>query len=99
MSEAAKTEEPGKEPAKEPAKTPTIAETMEAFKKQYTEEIAKLKSEIAEKDKQHAKEIADILTGAEKRKQDEEDERKKRGDTLKESVNRVRAALGLEIEK
>lgn len=96
MSEAAKTEEPAKEPAKE---APSVAETMEAFKKQYTEEIAKLKSEIAEKDKQHAKEIADILTGAEKRKQDEEAERKKRGDALKESVNRVRASLGLEIEK
>lgn len=97
MSEAAKTEEPAK--GKENFPVPTVAETMEAFKKQYTEEIAKLKNEIAEKDKQHAKEIADILTGAEKRKQDEEAERKKRGDTLKESVNRVRAALGLEIEK
>lgn len=95
MSEAANTEEP----EKEKKKTPTIAETMEAFKKQYTEEIAKLKNEIAEKDKKHAQEIAEILTGAEKRKKEEEAERKKRGDTLKESVNRVRAALGLEIEK
>mgnify|MGYP006968330263 CR=1 FL=1 len=95
MSEAAKTEEP----AKETVKTPTVAETMEAFKKQYTEEIAKLKNEIAEKDKKHAQEIAEILTGAEKRKQEEEAERKKRGDALKESVNRVRASLGLEIEK
>ena len=37
MSEAAKTEEP----KKEKEKAPTIAETMEAFKKQYTEENAK----------------------------------------------------------
>lgn len=92
MSEAAKTEEPAKE-------TPSVAETMETFKKQYMEEIAKLKNEIAEKDKKHAQEIAEILTGAEKRKEEEESERKKRGDALKESVNRIRASLGLEIEK
>lgn len=95
MSEAEKKEEP----KKENAPVPTVAETMEAFKEQYKKEIEKLKKQIEENDKQHAKEIADILTGAEKRKKEEEDEEKKRADTLKESVNRVRARLGLETEK
>lgn len=95
MSEEAKTEEP----KKENAPVPTVAETMEAFKEQYKKEIEKLKKQIEENDKQHAKEIADILTGAEKRKKEEADEAKKRADTLKESVNRVRARLGLETEK
>lgn len=95
MGEAEKKEEQGKENAP----VPTVAETMEAFKEQYKKEIEKLKKQIEENDKQHAKEIADILTGAEKRKKEEEDEAKKRADTLKESVNRVRARLGLETEK
>lgn len=95
MSEETKAEEP----KKENAPVPTIAETMEAFKEQYKKEIEKLKKQIEENDKQHAKEIADILTGAEKRKKEEADEAKKRADTLKDSVNRVRARLGLETEK
>lgn len=95
MSEAEKTE--GQK--KDPPPVPTVAETMEAFKEQYKKEIEKLKKQIEENDKQHAKEIADILTGAEKRKKEEADEAKKRADTLKDSVNRVRARLGLEIEK
>lgn len=95
MSEETK----AKEQKKENATVPTVAETMEAFKEQYKKEIEKLKKQIEENDKQHAKEIADILTGAEKRKKEEENEAKKRAGTLKESVDRVRARLGLEIEK
>lgn len=94
MSEEAK-----KEGKKEEAAAPTVAETMAAFKSQYEKEIAELKKKIEENDKQHAREIADILTGAEKRKKEEEDAAKERADTLKNSVNRVRARLGLEIEK
>lgn len=94
MSEEAKKAE-----KKEETPAPTVAETMAAFKSQYEKEIAELKKKIEENDKQHAKEIADILTGAEKRKKEEEDAAKERADTLKNSVNRVRARLGLEIEK
>lgn len=87
------------EKEKETTPAPSVAETLAAFKEQYEKEIDALKKQIEEENKQHAKEIADILIGAEKRKKEEEDEAKKRADTLKNSVNRVRARLGLETEK
>lgn len=71
--------------------TPTVAETLEAFKTQYETKIAELNAKLEAQEKQHAKEIADILTGAEKRAA----EQKQKGDALKDSVNRVRASLGL----
>lgn len=70
---------------------PTVAETLSAFKTQYETKIAELNAKLEAQEKQHAKEIADILTGAEKRAA----EQKQKSDELKDSVNRVRASLGL----
>lgn len=77
----------------QPAKD--VASVMSELKTAYEKQIEALKKQIAADEVKHAETIKNMLLGAEK----EKEKAKKRGDDLADSVNRVRAALGLKKEE
>lgn len=100
--------EEGKETAKategtkttEPAKTDgekakDVAAVMTELKTEYEKQIEALKKQISENEVKHAETIKKMLLG----EAAEKERAKKRGDDLADSVNRVRAALGLKKEE
>lgn len=100
MSETEKTEdkkketnETGKTEQKQPAKD--VAAVMSELKTAYEKQIEALKKQISENEVKHAETIKKMLLG----EAEEKEKAKKRGDDLADSVNRVRAALGLKKEE
>lgn len=100
--------EEGKETAKategtkttEPTKTDgekgkDVAAVMSELKTAYEKQIEALKKQISENEVKHAETIKKMLLG----EAAEKEKAKKRGDDLADSVNRVRAALGLKKEE
>ena len=100
MSETEKTEDKkketndaGKTEQKQPAKG--VAAVMSELKTAYEKKIEALKKQISENEVKHAETIKKMLLG----EAAEKEKAKKRGDDLADSVNRVRAALGLKKEE
>ena len=100
MSENEKTEDKKKETndagnteQKQPAKD--VAAVMSELKTAYEKQIEALKKQISENEVKHAETIKKMLLG----EAAEKEKAKKRGDDLADSVNRVRAALGLKKEE
>lgn len=100
MSETEKTEDKkketndaGKAEQKQPAKD--VAAVMSELKTSYEKQIEALKKQISENEVKHAETIKKMLLG----EAAEKEKAKKRGDDLADSVNRVRAALGLKKEE
>lgn len=100
MSETEKTEDEkkgttadGKTEQKQPAKD--VAAVMSELKTEYEKQIEALKKQISENEVKHAETIKKMLLG----EAAEKEKAKKRGDDLADSVNRVRAALGLKKEE
>lgn len=77
----------------EPAKD--VAAVMSELKTAYEKQIEALKKQISENEVKHAETIKKMLLG----EAEEKEKAKKRGDDLSDSVNRVRAALGLKKEE
>lgn len=84
---------PGKEKKEEPAKD--VAAVMSELKTAYEKQIEDLKKQISENEVKHAETIKKMLLG----EAAEKEKAKKRSDDLADSVNRVRAALGLKKEE
>ena len=100
MNETEKTKEKkeetnnaGKTEQEQPAKD--IATVMSELKTAYEKQIEELKKQISENEVKHAETIKKMLLG----EAAEKEKAKKRGDDLADSVNRVRAALGLKKEE
>lgn len=100
MNETEKTEDKkketndaGKTEQKQPQKD--VAAVMSELKTAYEKQIADLKKQISENELKHAETIKKMLLG----EAAEKEKAKKRGDDLADSVNRVRAALGLKKEE
>lgn len=100
MNETEKTEDKkketndaGKTKQEQPAKD--IAAVMSELKTAYEKQIESLKKQISENEVKHAETIKKMLLG----EAAEKEKAKKRGDDLADSVNRVRAALGLKKEE
>lgn len=100
MSETEKTEDKkketndaGKTKQEQPAKD--VAAVMSELKTAYEKQIEDLKKQISENEVKHAETIKKMLLG----EAAEKEKAKKRGDDLADSVNRVRAALGLKKEE
>lgn len=100
MNETQKTEDKKKETndagetkKEQPAKD--VAAVMSELKTEYEKKIEALKKQISENEVKHAETIKKMLLGEEA----EKEKAKKRGDDLADSVNRVRAALGLKKEE
>ena len=89
----AKTTTTGEETPAEPAKD--VAAVMSELKTAYEKQIEDLKKQISENEVKHAETIKKMLLG----EAAEKEKAKKRGDDLADSVNRVRAALGLKKEE
>ena len=87
------TETPKKTKNAEPAKD--VAAVMSELKTAYEKQIEELKKQISENEVKHAETIKKMLLG----EAAEKEKAKKRGDDLADSVNRVRAALGLKKEE
>lgn len=87
------TNDAGKTEQKQPAKD--VAAVMSELKTAYEKQIEALKKQISENEVKHAETIKKMLLG----EAEEKEKAKKRGDDLADSVNRVRAALGLKKEK
>ena len=83
----------GKTEQEQPAKD--IATVMSELKTAYEKQIEELKKQISENEVKHAETIKKMLLG----EAAEKEKAKKRGDDLADSVNRVRAALGLKKEE
>lgn len=88
-----KTNDAGKTEQKQPAKD--VAAVMSELKTAYEKQIEVLKKQISENEVKHAETIKKMLLG----EAAEKEKAKKRGDDLADSVNRVRAALGLKKEE
>lgn len=100
MSETEKTEDKKKEATdagKIEQKQPTkdVAAVMSELKTAYEKQIEALKKQISENEVKHAETIKKMLLG----EAAEKEKAKRRGDDLADSVNRVRAALGLKKEE
>lgn len=100
MNETEKTEDKkeetndaGKTEQEQPAKD--VAAVMSELKTAYEKQIEDLKKQISENEVKHAETIKKMLLG----EAAEKEKAKKRGDDLADSVNRVRAALGLKKEE
>jgi len=100
MNETKKTEDKKEETnddgnieQKQPEKD--IAAVMSELKTEYEKQIKDLKKQISENELKHAETIKKMLLG----EAEEKEKAKKRGDDLADSVNRVRAALGLKKEE
>lgn len=72
-----------------------VATVMSELKTEYEKKIEDLKKQISENELKHAETIKKMLLG----EAAEKEKAKKRGDDLADSVNRVRAALGLKKEE
>lgn len=72
-----------------------VASVMSELKTEYEKQIEALKKQISENEVKHAETIKKMLLG----EAAEKEKAKKRGDDLADSVNRVRAALGLKKEE
>lgn len=72
-----------------------VATVMSELKTAYEKKIEDLKKQISENEVKHAETIKKMLLG----EAAEKEKAKKRGDDLADSVNRVRAALGLKKEE
>ena len=100
MEETKKTEDKKKE-TNDAGKTGTeqtakdVAAVMSELKTEYEKQIEALKKQISENEVKHAETIKKMLLG----EAAEKEKAKKRGDDLADSVNRVRAALGLKKEE
>lgn len=100
MEETKKTEDKKKE-TNDAGKTETeqtakdVAAVMSELKTEYEKQIEALKKQISENEVKHAETIKKMLLG----EAAEKEKAKKRGDDLADSVNRVRAALGLKKEE
>lgn len=87
------TSDAGKAEQKQPQKD--VAAVMSELKTAYEKQIEDLKKQIRENEVKHAETIKKMLLG----EAAEKEKAKKRGDDLADSVNRVRAALGLKKEE
>ena len=87
------TNDAGKTEQKQPQKD--VAAVMSELKTAYEKQIEALKKQISENEVKHAETIKKMLLG----EAAEKEKAKKRGDYLADSVNRVRAALGLKKEE
>ena len=72
-----------------------VSTVMSELKTAYEKQIEDLKKQIRENEVKHAETIKKMLLG----EAAEKEKKKKRGDDLADSVNRVRAALGLKKEE
>lgn len=93
--EATKTTETPTGEAKEEQTAKDVAAVMSELKTEYEKQIEELKKQISENEVKHAETIKKMLLG----EAAEKEKAKKRGDDLADSVNRVRAALGLKKEE
>lgn len=91
-TEGTKTTEPTKTDGE---KGKDVAAVMSELKTAYEKQIEALKKQISENEVKHAETIKKMLLG----EAAEKEKAKKRGDDLADSVNRVRAALGLKKEE
>lgn len=91
-TEETKTTEPAKTDGE---KAKDVASVMYELKTAYEKQIEDLKKQISENEVKHAETIKKMLLG----EAAEKEKAKKRGDDLADSVNRVRAALGLKKEE
>lgn len=91
-TEGAKTTEPTNTDGE---KAKDVAAVMSELKTEYEKQIEALKKQISENEVKHAETIKKMLLG----EAAEKEKAKKRGDDLADSVNRVRAALGLKKEE
>lgn len=87
------TNDAGKTKQGQPAKD--VAAVMSELKTEYEKQIEALKKQISENEVKHAETIKKMLLG----EAAEKEKAKKRGDDLADSVNRIRAALGLKKEE